>query len=566
MEWRFWCLGAVRSFAVFTSPFFAIGASSMFGRLVTFVGDAIGRPRAQLTQRQQQLRFAWDLVAHCWRVLDRHRAEGMAAELTYRTIFSLIPVVVLGLVTVRIFGGLSEIESRVGDQLVSFFGIPDVPEVSYSQPDPSPLPESASSESPAEEPASGEDAPVESSPAENSPAENSPARDSRAQDSQGAPIAAAPLEPAALQDTDQGVDRRPPGQPPEEAQASIRWVLRELTEKVASVDFASIGVFGLLLFLYAAIALASSVESVFNLIYDAPAGRPLHLRVAIHWSIITLGSALLTMSLYLSGQLVDYLTQATGWSVTAYANHLLALLAGWVLLFLLYSLMPNTKVSVRAALVGSFVAAVLWEIAKFGFQVYVSTAVPYSKLYGSLGLIPLFLFWVYVTWFIILFGLVWTYTLQTAPGRVPSRDEDEETGELLAGDPQWLVPIMVEIGSSFTRGENLSAEGLRGRVGLPMRIIHSFTDLLERAGLVQGLDGERGRCLTLARPAERITLADILRCGYHHPRQSPSRGWQRLEEYRLEEAARIGSLTLNDLISQSEPKPTAPTKPAMPMI
>ena len=73
----------------------------------------------------------------------------------------------------------------------------------------------------------------------------------------------------------------------------------------------------------------------------------------------------------------------------------------------------------RAAVVGSLVGALLWEAAKLGFQIYVVTAVPYSAIYGSLGLIPLFLFWIYVTWLIVLFGLILTYTLQTLGGRRP---------------------------------------------------------------------------------------------------------------------------------------------------
>ena len=91
-----------------------------------------------------------------------------------------------------------------------------------------------------------------------------------------------------------------------QTRASIRRTLHEATSKVASIDFASIGVFGLLLFVYAAVALADSTEYLFNRIYEAPKHRPIHIRLAIHWSIITLGSGLLAMSLYMSGQFVDW--------------------------------------------------------------------------------------------------------------------------------------------------------------------------------------------------------------------------------------------------------------------
>jgi membrane protein len=58
-----------------------------------------------------------------------------------------------------------------------------------------------------------------------------------------------------------------------------------------------------------------------------------------------------------------------------------------------------------AALVGSLLAAVLWVIAKWAFEMYVVMAMPYSELYGSLALVPLFLFWLYMIWWIVLMGL-----------------------------------------------------------------------------------------------------------------------------------------------------------------
>ncbi|XZE54292.1 YihY/virulence factor BrkB family protein [Planctomycetaceae bacterium SH139] len=503
----------------------------MFKRYIQYLIDTVRRPRAELTRRQQQLRYSGELVAHCWRVLLRHRAEGMAAELTYRTIFSLIPLVVLGLVTFRVFGGLEEIETRVADQMYSFFGVPDVTNDAYSSLEVTELePPEPNSVSPAGDRADEADVAEEADEA-----------------FAGQPPLVEGINDQLMpQEQNPTVDSTAERQ---QVQASIRWALRELTQKVSTVDFASIGVVGLLLFIYAAIALADSVESVFNLIYSAPSGRPIHLRVAIHWSIITLGSALLAMSLYLSAQLVDYVSSATGWSTTAYINHALALLSGWVLLFLLYALMPNTRVSLPAAVFGSFVAAALWEFAKFGFQVYVSKAVPYSALYGSLGLIPLFLFWVYLTWFIILFGLVWTYTLQTAPGYVPTKEEDDIADELMPGDPQWLLLVMIELATAYQQGEALGREQLRLRLKLPTRVIQPMIEILERAHFLRPVDSQQSSQYVPSRPADQIMAMDVLRAGRFEPQSRHSRGWEALRALRRHDESRLADKTLADLIA-----------------
>ncbi|MEM0925306.1 MAG: ribonuclease BN, partial [Planctomycetota bacterium] len=105
----------------------------MKSRLVQYVIEALRSPRESLTRGQHFVRHSIELTVHCYGQLQHHRAEGMAAELTYRTIFSLIPVVVLGLVMFRVFGGLDEVQSQVENQLYSFFGVPEIAE-GYERP------------------------------------------------------------------------------------------------------------------------------------------------------------------------------------------------------------------------------------------------------------------------------------------------------------------------------------------------------------------------------------------------------------------------------------------------
>ncbi|MGB1817292.1 MAG: ribonuclease BN, partial [Rubripirellula sp.] len=95
-------------------------------RLFNYLIEAIRSPREQLSLGQQFVRKSVDLVVYCYRQLQRQRADGMAAELTYRTIFALIPVVVLGLVMFRVVGGLEDVQAKVENQLFSFFGVPDI--------------------------------------------------------------------------------------------------------------------------------------------------------------------------------------------------------------------------------------------------------------------------------------------------------------------------------------------------------------------------------------------------------------------------------------------------------
>lgn len=573
-------------------------------RFFTYLLDAVRSPREQLSRGQHFVRYSCDLAVYCYQQLERHRAEGMAAELTYRTIFALIPVVVLGLVMFRVFGGLDEVQSKVENELFSFFGVPEIP-VGYLEPDeiesddpfdaranssvfevePSadetadgdiagattqtaggndttpqpddggldPSGESSSIETPEPTPAAD---PTNSEHSNGSAAANADDDPTPAGDSADPRGDLIPDEAAGDPESDvkivrEGVERDA------ETRATIRRTLSEITSKVSTLDFASMGVFGLLLFVYAAVALADSTEHLFNRIYDAPTQRPIHLRLAIHWSIITLGSGLLAMSLYMSGQVIDWVGEiGAGSTIRGILGHLVAIAASWVLLFLLYALMPNTHVSVRAAAASGLVAALLWEAAKSGFQIYVYKAVPYSALYGSIGLIPLFLFWIYVTWLIVLFGLILTYTLQTLRGSRVVRPEID-SGDTLSGDPDWMLPIMAEVARAFNDGRAIDNQDLADHLGLTSRVTMEMVSELIGAGLLRRVSVGDDDALTLARPAERIPVTQILSIAHRTRPTNAHPSWRTLADLKAAERAAAEGLLLSELLAQwpSEDQP-----------
>src|SRR5260370_267259 len=56
-----------------------------------------------------------------------------------------------------------------------------------------------------------------------------------------------------------------------------------------------------------------------------------------------------------------------------------------------YMLMPNTKVKWQAALVGGAVGGILFHLNNLVSALYVSRVVSNSRIYGSLGLVPVFM-------------------------------------------------------------------------------------------------------------------------------------------------------------------------------
>lgn len=54
--------------------------------------------------------------------------------------------------------------------------------------------------------------------------------------------------------------------------------------------------------------------------------------------------------------------------------------------------------------VGSVFAALVWLLASLGFSYYVSNFANYDKMYGSLGAVIVLLFWLYISFYIVLLG------------------------------------------------------------------------------------------------------------------------------------------------------------------
>ena len=166
-----------------------------------------------------------------------------------------------------------------------------------------------------------------------------------------------------------------------------------------------------LIVICAALALLSTIERSFNNIWHV--GRPrsfLH-RTINYWALLTLGPLLLGIGIYISTKyaVLGELQQTVFGRITPVVS---SYITATVAFFLLYFVLPNTKIKAKAAIWGAAIAALVWIIAKSAFGYYVTTYKPYSTVYGVMALIPITIIWIYITWLIVLFGLQLTFTTQ----------------------------------------------------------------------------------------------------------------------------------------------------------
>ncbi len=253
----------------------------------------------------------------------------------------------------------------------------------------------------------------------------------------------------------------------------------------AGIDKGSITLVSIVFVIWAALALLATIERAFNNIWHVARGRSFLHRVINYWSILTLGPILIGLGIYATrsytalAQIRQTVLSHIGPAVVSY-------FAATLVFFLLYFVLPNTKVQARAAIWGAAIAALVWTLAKWGFRQYVTEFIPYNKIYGVLGIIPLGVLWIYITWLIVLFGLQLTFTTQ----HLKTLDAAEiaaagKREQYFIANDFTAINIVREIADAFEKNRApISAEVICSRLDIPAEFGVRILDHLVKSNLI----------------------------------------------------------------------------------
>lgn len=170
---------------------------------------------------------------------------------------------------------------------------------------------------------------------------------------------------------------------------------------------------GAVALIFTSIAMMNLIERVFNRIWRVRGQRSWTKRILVYWALISLGPLLIGVSLTLSSQVFMATSDLVGDVpiLGALIYTVLSFTLTMATFTLLYVVVPNRDVDWHDAAWGGLVAGLAFEIAKRGFAIFITQFPTYSKIYGALAALPLFLLWVYVSWMITLFGALLTAAL-----------------------------------------------------------------------------------------------------------------------------------------------------------
>ncbi|HDD43935.1 MAG TPA: YihY family inner membrane protein [Candidatus Desulfofervidus auxilii] len=286
---------------------------------------------------------------------------------------------------------------------------------------------------------------------------------------------------------------------------------------------ATLSIVSLIALFLISIALLGMVEKAFNRIWRVEKGRSLFHKFITFWTMLTLTPVLLGISIGVVGRLEHF----------SLSPFLISLSLSFIALFFLYWLFPATKVSLKAALFGSFIASLFFEIAKWAFKYYISYYATFDKIYGALSVIPVFFVWLFWSWTIVLLGAESSFIF------------DHPSIPLKASYHYHLfspVLVLLEILKNFQeKKKRLTAHDLAQRLNLPVEVVNIIVnDFFKKGWIVYTENG----CWLPNCPLEELRLIEIINIDQEN---KINKIWETIKEC-LQKTWK--NITLGELISE----------------
>ena len=263
---------------------------------------------------------------------------------------------------------------------------------------------------------------------------------------------------------------------------------------------------GTLVLILTALLLMVRIERAFNLVWRVPTARSIRNRVIMYWAVLTLGPMALGAAIALSAQPIFEQVAVgastdSGWRATGVFS------LSWLAFTLMFLLVPNRRVHFTHAAVGALLSAILFGLAKKAFVAFVANA-SFNVIYGALATIPIFLFWLYVVWIVVLLGASLTASLTTFNDRRVDWGWPKKWEFLLA------YRLVGYLWRAQTSGQSLSVEELLELLeGSTETELATQLSLLFDAGIVTR--SETGTWL-LCRDLDKVSLLELYRAGEYY--------------------------------------------------
>ncbi|WP_410683557.1 virulence factor BrkB family protein [Avibacterium paragallinarum] len=165
---------------------------------------------------------------------------------------------------------------------------------------------------------------------------------------------------------------------------------------------------GIVSLIVVALMLINTIDRTLNSIWQDSSIRPTLFSFDIYWLILTLGPIIIATSIGISSYVTalarDFLQSDMGLPFGLKLLSFIPFMLTWFIFTLIYSVVPNKKVSIKHSAAGALVAAIFFTLGKQAFTWYITNFPSYQLIYGAMATLPIMLLWIQLSWIAILLG------------------------------------------------------------------------------------------------------------------------------------------------------------------
>ncbi|MFT7520140.1 MAG: membrane protein [Kiritimatiellia bacterium] len=290
--------------------------------------------------------------------------------------------------------------------------------------------------------------------------------------------------------------------------ADLPQVRNFIMRGVGDLDLTALGIIGVASLVIFAGRLFIMVEQAYNQIFGTRVRRKWAYRLLAFWFTLTIVPLVLSLGF---ASTIDLLGT---YGMGPWARSVVDATVLFVMLLAALKLFPSVKVEWGPALLGSMVSTIGIGISRSGFGLYLlwfKADDPLTIVYGTVGLIPVFLLWLYLLWLMVLLGVEVAYVAQNFQGlwEVEATWLEGDRDAIRGPGLHTALELAAWVGWHYDNGDGaMPLVALASRSGLLQREIVPIMDLLTDNNHLVYVDDS----WLPARPTSAILLAQLVTC------------------------------------------------------
>ena len=246
---------------------------------------------------------------------------------------------------------------------------------------------------------------------------------------------------------------------------------------------------GLAVLFWSVLKVLGHIESSLNSIWEIKESRSWGRKISDYLSVMLLAPICILMSGSLTVFITTQITAITqnirllGYisPLIVFSLNLIPFVLIWILFTVIYKLMPNTKVNLKAAFLAGIVAGTIYQIFQGAYIEFQIGVARYNAIYGSFAALPLFLLWIQISWWIVLFGAELSFATQNV-------DTYEYEPDCLKISPAFKKLLTLQVAHllihNFKEGRRpLTDSQISQHLEIPVRLLHQILYELVAADL-----------------------------------------------------------------------------------